>query len=329
MSIGVALPTRAIREPAAVRDLLELAELLDRESGWSDLWVGDSILALPFLESMTLLAAVAARTERIGVGIACQATLGLRDPLLAIAQWAGIDQLSAGRATLVACPGWGSGDAVRRELRAYGIGYPEKTRRMERHIALLREASATGQVTLDGEQFELPTPFVQQPLPIWFTANPAEDAPEETTERLLARVARLGDGWLTYAVGPEVRARRVGRIRELRFQLGDAAPRGDRGGFPVCVGVNVNVNPDERAAWADARSAWSRIGSRNVAVENLDRLSAIGTPEHAAERLAELTAAGATAFSFYLLSDRPREQAELITEHLLPLLPAATTAEAR
>ena len=54
----------------------------------------------------------------------------------------------------------------------------------------------------------------------------------------------------------------------------------------------------------------------------MHRLSAIGTPEHCAERLATLVAAGATSFSLYLLSDRPYEQAALLTEHLLPLLPS-------
>jgi alkanesulfonate monooxygenase SsuD/methylene tetrahydromethanopterin reductase-like flavin-dependent oxidoreductase (luciferase family) len=257
------------------------------------------------------MAALAARTERIGIGVACQATLGLRDPLLLAAQWAAIDQLSAGRAILVACPGWGSGDAVRRELRASELGCPEKTRRMERNIALLREAGTTGPITLGGEAHELPTPFVQNPLPIWFTANPAEDAPAETVERLLGRVARLGDGWLTYAVGPELLAQRIARVRELR------AEHGRHGDFPVCVGVNANVHPDGAVARADARSAWTRLGSRNVDVAELDRLGAIGDPDHVAGRLAELRDAGATHFSLYLLSDDQHGQADLLTEHLV------------
>ncbi len=316
MTIGLALPTRSLTTPSEVRAVLDLAAELDAEPGWSDLWVGDSLLALPFFESMSLMAALAARTERVGLGVACQATLGLRDPLLLAAQWAAVDQLSDGRATLVACPGWGSGDAVRRELRAHGIGYPEKTRRMERNIALLREASTTGALTLDdgADPYILPTPFVQRPLPIWFTANPAEDAPAETIERLLARVARLGDGWLTYAVGPDVLARRIARVRELRAELGKD------GDFPVCVGINANVHPDGDVARADARSAWARLGTRNVDVAQLDRLGAIGDPDHVAGRLAELRDAGATHFSLYLLSDDQHRQAALLTDHLISIV---------
>ena len=170
MHVGLSLPTRSLTTPDEVRRVLALAARVDGVAGWSDLWLGDSLLALPFFESMSLLAALAARTERIGLGVACQATLGLRDPLLLAAQWAAADQLSGGRVTLVGCPGWGSGDAVRRELRAYGIGYVEKTRRMEVNLGLLREASASDTITLDGESYALPTPFVQRPLPIWFTA---------------------------------------------------------------------------------------------------------------------------------------------------------------
>jgi alkanesulfonate monooxygenase SsuD/methylene tetrahydromethanopterin reductase-like flavin-dependent oxidoreductase (luciferase family) len=314
MTVGLALPTRSLRTPEAVREVLALAERLDGEPGWSDLWVGDSLLALPFFESMTLMAALAARTERIGIGVACQATLGLRDPLLLAAQWAAVDQLSDGRATLVACPGWGSGDAVRAELRALNVDYVTKTQRMERNIALLREASVTGAITLGdpAETHVLPTPFVQRPLPIWFTANPAEDAPAATVERLLDRVARLGDGWLTYAVGPELLAERIAFVRERRVAYGkDPA-------FPVCVGVNANVHPDGDAARADARSAWTRVGSRNVAPQDVERLGAIGDPEHVTSKLGALRAAGATRFSLYLLSDRPHEQAALLTDHLLP-----------
>lgn len=314
MTVGLALPTRSLRTPDDVRAVLSLAEALDEQPGWSDLWVGDSLLALPFFESMSLMAALAARTERIGLGVACQATLGLRDPLLLAAQWAAVDQLSAGRATLVACPGWGSGDAVRAELRAFDVNYVTKTQHMERNIGLLREASTTGAITLRGETHVLPTPFVQRPLPIWFTANPAEDAPAETVDRLLDRVARLGDGWLTYAVGPERLAARIAQVRERRIAY-DKTPD-----FPVCVGVNVNVHPDASAARADALSAWARVGSRNVDVADLDRLGAIGDPGHVAARLNELRDAGATHFSLYLLSDDPHKQASLLSDHLVSSL---------
>jgi alkanesulfonate monooxygenase SsuD/methylene tetrahydromethanopterin reductase-like flavin-dependent oxidoreductase (luciferase family) len=310
MTVGLALPTRSLTTPEAVREVLELAAWLDGQPRWSDLWVGDSLLALPFFESMSLMAALAARTERIGLGVACQATIGLRDPLLLAAQWAAVDQLSNGRATLVACPGWGSGDAVRAELRAYDLNYVEKTRRMERNIGLLREASRTGAITLHDERHVLPTPFVQRPLPIWFTANPAEDAPPETVDRLLDRVARLGDGWLTYAVSPETLARRIEHVRQRRIAY-NKSPE-----LPVCVGVNVNLHPDASVARADALSAWARVGSRNVTVDDLDRLGAIGDPEHVAARLDALRAAGATHFSLYLLSDHPHEQARLLTDHL-------------
>ena len=186
----------------------------------------------------------------------------------------------------MACPGWGSGDAVRAELRAFDINYVEKTRRMERNLALLREASATGAITLGGETHVLPTPFVQQPLPIWFTANPAEDAPAETVERLLDRVARLGDGWLTYAVGPDLLAERIAFVRERRVAYGKDPD------FPVCVGVNANVHPDAAVARADAHSAWTRVGSRNVAVDDVDRLGAIGDARHVVAKLDALRAAG-------------------------------------
>lgn len=317
MDVGLTLPTRSLTNPDDVRATLDLATRLDAAAGWSDLWVGDSLLALPFFESMTLLSALAARTERIGLGVACQATLGLRDPLLLAAQWAAADQLSGGRVTLVGCPGWGSGDAVRRELRVYGIGYVEKTRRMEVNLGLLREASATNAITLDGETYDLPTPFVQRPLPIWFAANPAEDAPAETVERLLARVARLGDGWLTYAVGAEELARRIERVRELRAELGKDED------FPVLVGINANVDADGERARADAHAAWASLGTRGVDVGELDRLGAIGDPAEVRARLEDLREAGATHVSLYPLAADQIACAERMTEHVTALTPTS------
>ena len=229
--------------------------------------------------------------------------------------------------TLIACPGWGSGEAVERELRALEIDHSEKVRRMERNVALLRRASGEGAFELGGELVELPTPFVQRPLPIWMAANPSEAASAATVDRLLDRVARIGDGWMTYALGPAVLARRVERLEELRAERG--AESG--GAFPVCVGVNVNVNLNEREARRDARAAWARYGTRNMT--SFEHVSAIGRPEQALERIAELLEAGATSIALYLLSERPREQAEALTEHLLPLLepwrPAAPAPRSR
>jgi alkanesulfonate monooxygenase SsuD/methylene tetrahydromethanopterin reductase-like flavin-dependent oxidoreductase (luciferase family) len=321
LDVGLNLPSRRSGRALDHQQLLAIAEAVDEEASWDSIWVGDSVIALPFYESIVLLSACAARTHRVRLGIGCMATIGLRHPLLLAQQLANLDALSQGRLTLVACPGWGSGDHVRRELNAFNISYREKVARMEQNIAFLRRLSSEHRPSFDAplrvDELELTPDFVQRPFPIWLAANPAADAPPAITERLLARVARLGDGWETYAIAPTLLRERVARVHELRAELG----RGDEH-FPISVYVYANVNRDEAAAHNDVAAAWSMRSTRKLNAADLQSISAIGTPARCSEFVAELVDAGATGVVLDLLTERREQQLGAVTEELLPLLAA-------
>jgi len=319
--IGVVLPTRVGLGAVPPDTLLEIAEAVDRTDGWSHIWVTDSIISLPFYDSTVLLAAAAARTSRVRLGVACQASLGLRHPLIAAQQWANLDALSGGRMTLIACPGEATGPTRVKELRAFGMSHAEKVRQMEETIEFLRTVSRGGSVSFAGRHFsiddlELAPAFVQQPFPIWMTGNPPEDASEELVARVLSRVARLGDGWLTFAVTPEVLAARTDTLSGLRVSAG----RSPDGEFPVVVFLNVNVNPVGEQAVTDATAAWRRQSTRNVSSDDLKKVAAIGSPEEVADFIGRLSDAGATAIAVNLLSSDHRTQLDMISEYLLPLV---------
>ena len=72
----------------------------------SDVWVGDSILSKPRLECIPLLGAIAGRTRRVKLGVACMATIVQRNPVVFGLQWASLDVLSEGRTLLAACMGY-------------------------------------------------------------------------------------------------------------------------------------------------------------------------------------------------------------------------------
>jgi alkanesulfonate monooxygenase SsuD/methylene tetrahydromethanopterin reductase-like flavin-dependent oxidoreductase (luciferase family) len=63
-------------------------------------WVCDELVANPRLEAVTTLAAIAARTERVRLGVCCLATFPLRQPVLFAATWASLKALSSGRTHL-------------------------------------------------------------------------------------------------------------------------------------------------------------------------------------------------------------------------------------
>ena len=321
MQVGLQLPSRLGPAALTQRQLIEMAVLADATPGWDHLWVPDSVLALPFYDSVVSLAACAAVTARVRLGVACMASLGLRQPLVVAQQWANLDALSGGRMTLIACPGEPAGPGQARELAAFGLTRREKIERMAEAIAFLRAVSSQQPTSFSGryvsvEDLSLAPPFVQRPLPIWLAANPPAGAPRAVVERLLRRVALLGDGWLTFAVTPGLLAERLAMLREIADQEG--RPLGP--GFEVCVYLNVNVDADESRALADATATWNGELARPVTPDRIRELAAVGAPGRCAERVAELAAAGATAVVLGLLSADPQRQLQAVTQDLLPLL---------
>src|SRR5258708_26265413 len=98
--LGYLLPTRqrvmeGRPEAASLLALAERAEAL----GYDSVWVGDSLLARPRHDPLTLLAAAAARTKRVALGTAVLLP-ALRNPVVLAQQVATLDQISEGRLVL-------------------------------------------------------------------------------------------------------------------------------------------------------------------------------------------------------------------------------------
>lgn len=323
LSVGINLPTRSHPQPLDLASLMRMAQTIDAEPRWSQIWVGDSLLALPYYDSTVLLGALAARTERVRLGVACLASLGFRHPITVLREWSDLDHLSRGRMTMVVCPGNATGPAVAAELQVFGLQYAEKVGRFEDAVRFLRHAR---QVPA-GEPISFHSPFlnlddviirpgmVQRPLPIWMTANPTPTASAQTVTRLLSRVAELGDGWLTYNITPELLAQRVALLHEIREAAGHPP-----GPFPVCVFLNGNVASTSAAALDDAAVRWAQQGTRSIAVTDLPMIGPVGSPEQGADFVGRLQQAGATHIAIEALSANPEAQIEALGGRLLPLL---------
>ena len=104
-AFGLILPNRGVLLGAVTPDeLLDLGEAADKSGAFQSLWVGDSLLAKPRLESVIVLGALAGRTRRVRLGVACMATFAHRHPVLLAVQWSTLDVLSNGRALLDRLP---------------------------------------------------------------------------------------------------------------------------------------------------------------------------------------------------------------------------------
>jgi alkanesulfonate monooxygenase SsuD/methylene tetrahydromethanopterin reductase-like flavin-dependent oxidoreductase (luciferase family) len=188
--IGYLLPTREntmAGQPEAV-PLLKLAERA-AGLGFDSIWVGDSLLARPRHDPLTLLAAVAARVPRVELGTAVLLP-ALRNPVVLAQQVATLDQLSEGRVIL------GVGIAsdfpnIRSEFVAAGVPFEKRVGRLLEGMQLCRALWTGKPVSWDG-RWQVdgvlgPTPHRPGGPPLWIAgALPAS----------LERAGRHFDGWL-------------------------------------------------------------------------------------------------------------------------------------
>lgn len=168
--------------------VVELARLADG-LGLDLLGVQDHPYQPRFLDMWTLLAALAAQTERIRL-VPDVVNLPLRPPAVLAGAAASLDILSGGRVEL----GLGSG-AFARAVAA--LGGPERApgpavEALAEAIVVLRALWAPGPpVTLQGEHYALhgaqPGPFPVHPIGIWLGAY---------KPRMLRLTGRLADGWI-------------------------------------------------------------------------------------------------------------------------------------
>ena len=135
--IGYLLPTRecVMDGKLATAPLLSLSEKAEA-LGYDSIWVGDSLLARPRHEPLTLLAAVAARTTKVELGTAVLLP-ALRNPVVLAHLVATVDQISEGRLIL----GIGIATDVpngRSEFKSAGVPFDKRVGRMMEGIRLCR-----------------------------------------------------------------------------------------------------------------------------------------------------------------------------------------------
>lgn len=237
--IGYVLPTREYvmngrPEGAAMLDLAARAEAL----GYDSVWVGDSLLARPRHEPLTLLAAVAVRTPKLTLGTAVLIP-ALRNPVVLAHQIATIDQISEGRLIL------GVGIApdtpgVRAEYAAAGVPFERRAGTMLEGLRLCRALWTGETVDWDGRWKVSgavlgPVPHRPGGPPIWIGGG---------SPRVRERAGRIFDGWLP--VSPDA-ARWGTHWSETR----NIAREAGRDPAALTGAVCLNICIDEDAAAAD------------------------------------------------------------------------------
>ncbi len=215
--------------------------------GFDGFWVSEHIVSTPhfrrrnygtyWLESMSMLSHIAARTKkaRLGIGVV---VLPYRHPLLTAKAVATIDRLSGGRIDLGVGTGWS-----RQEYEALGLAhfFPLRGEVTNEILDILPLCWKGGTVNYEGKHFRFqnvefdPIP-IQSPLPFWVAAVQPSGAP-------LRRIVKYGSVWTATGMTPEA-------VKEM----------GD--------------NVDQLAGRVIPRSAHIPIQAETTAAEVLDRIEA-------------------------------------------------------
>jgi alkanesulfonate monooxygenase SsuD/methylene tetrahydromethanopterin reductase-like flavin-dependent oxidoreductase (luciferase family) len=228
---------------AQVYDQFQMAEDL----GFDHAWLVDHLVDTdgppehPILEAWTLLAAIAARTTRIRLGVLVTSNT-FRHPALLLKEAVTVDHISGGRLILGLGTGWHAD-----EHRRYGIELPDAPERVDRFaeaVEMISLMMSQPRTTFHGTHYRLddaplePRPIQQPRIPILVAAH---------RPRMLRLAARFADQWDTFAALPGTATDGVTADIEERIRTLDDACR------------EIGRDPAEirRSTWASATALES------------------------------------------------------------------------
>lgn len=299
--IGYLLPTRerimlGVPETGPMLDLAARAA----ESGFDSIWVGDSLLARPRHEPLTLLAGVAGRVPGVMLGTAVLLP-ALRNPVLLAHAAATLDQLCEGRLIL------GVGIAadvanIRAEFAAAGVPWEKRVGRMMEGLRLCRALWSGQPVDWDGrwqvsQGVLAPVPHRPGGPLLWIGGNlPAS----------LERAGRHLDGW--FPVAPSAAA--FGPQWQQVKAIARAAGR-DPAALTGAMYLTLSVDDDAAQANARLDAFLEHYYSQPAAVLRRWQAHYAGPAEGVAAWLAAYAEAGASHLVLRFVGDHARHMALL------------------
>lgn len=240
------------------QEMLRVWQEADAIPGIESAWLFDHFMPLgndqtgPILEGWTLLAAFAARTERLRIGIMVTGNTYRHPPVLA-KMGATVDNVSGGRLDFGIGAGW-----FEFEHSAYGIPFyttGERIRRLGEACDLIRRMWTETAPNFEGRYYRLkgaycePKP-IQKPYPPFVIGGGGE----QLTLRI---VAHFADIW-NFAGGD------VDTFRHKNQVLDDHCRHIGRDPSSVVRSVQLRVDADNLSATRDMARSFIEAGARHV-----------------------------------------------------------------
>jgi len=225
-------------------------------------WQGFYDIESTFHEPMMLMPFMASVTTTIGffTGILISPQ---RQTVLLAKQAACVDVLCGGRLRLGVGVGW---NAV--EYEALNVPFAARGDILEDQVGVMRALWTTPAVTLKTRYHTItdaginPLP-VQRPIPIWFGGGGRTPLGQKPAlEKVVRRIARLGDGWMPPFAPDDEGAETLALFRDAACGYGRD---------PAQIGIEpyVMFTRATEATWADTSQAWHKLGATQLAVHTL------------------------------------------------------------
>lgn len=301
MTIGIGLGISRFPFDKA-RDYFEWVDYCEDKTVDS-IWQTDRLVSKDaMLECMSVMAALAGRTEKIRFGMNV-ASIALRDPLLMAKQCATIDFLSDGRIL----PAFGLGSAFSQDYSATGTPTKRRGKKADEALELLARLWTEDSVSFDGEFFQYDNACISPKpanahIPLWIGGS---------SEVAMKRTAKYGTGWLGGIDTPE-QARVV--VAGIKDALKDTGRKIDEDHYGASFLFRFGSPEDEIVA-ATAKGFAARIK------ESPDRYLVAGDAADIIVRIREFLDAGCEKFVMLPMANGTAdvmEQTRLFVEQVQP-----------
>jgi probable F420-dependent oxidoreductase len=308
VEFGLALENFTPERKVPEMDAITAYSITAEELGFASVWAWDHLFLgarrpFPFLEALTTLSMVAARTSRIMLGTGIL-VLPIREPAIAAKTAATLQLGSGGRLMLGVAAGW-----YEREFDATAVPFRRRGQIFERNLDMMFRLWADDDVTgeWDGRVLKhvrmLPRP---RPRPQVLIGG--------YVDRVLRRVATRADGWVTYFYTAESIASAWSAICGYAEQAGrDPGQLNLVAQVPLCIGSSYEEASRKAQEYVGEYfdvPAWSKATPESAVR---------GTPEQCAEQIAAFIDAGVRHLVFCPYN-YDTEQVGRLAAEVLPLL---------